>query len=365
VGIPFATTAEWRVVVGDATVDGPEIETAPVPAGLPFPHVETADPTRWLADGKYLLCSINQSVGTWIGGNYWTFLVDRQGRYVWAHLAPNKHWTLFAQISVLGDRLMWDESTAWSNFDSGAGSRIHETWLDEEIDVVPTPGLHHEWVQLPDGTLAWGSQYHDSTEALVERAPGQTDETVIWTCDDDWPGSGNCESNGLFYDALTDTYLYSFYTNSSIASVARSGDTANATPGWTRWWAGSMSGGFDFDPPESQYYWQHGISYTDTRTLLVSSKNKGNTWLLEYEVDEDAGRLNFVWGSNSHVLAEDNGAAWRLSNGDTLHVVGTAGVIREVAPDDTEVWRLAWDAQHNLGEGQFVSDLYALIKPRE
>lgn len=364
VGIPYETEASWRVVVeGGAETDGPAITTGDLPDDLPRPELVVADPSQWLPTGNYLLTSVNERRGGWTQGNYWTVILDRQARVVWASEAPDHHWTLFAQVALTGDAFYWDEATYWADWDDGAGSRIHKTWLDQEIEVIDTPGLHHAWVQLPDGTLAWGSQDHGGYEALVERAPGQDGETVIWTCQDDWSGSGNCESNGLFYSADTDSYLYSFYTNNSIVEVDRA-------TGESLWWAGEVRGGFSFDPAADQYSWQHGITYTDAGTLLVSTEwpydsSDQTTVLAEYEVDRDAGTLTYVWGSDSGSFATTNGDAWRLANGNTLHAVGAASVIREVNPAGEDVWRMQFQSDRLVGRSELIEDLYDLVSPRE
>ena len=167
-------------------------------------------------------------------------------------------------------------------------SEIHRTYLDEEIEVIPTKGLHHEWVMLPDGTLAWGSQSESDSdsEALVEQAPGDKTSTVIWTCDDDWPGYGSdCESNGLFYDAETDTYIYSFYLNNSLTRIDRA-------KGESLWSAGAIAGGYAFDPESSKFKWQHGVSITEKGNLLLSTMSDAfssvgiTTIVREYEIDD-------------------------------------------------------------------------------
>lgn len=376
VGIPFEAQAEWRVVDGTgAAVDGPTITAGPLPEGMPVPTVTVSDPSRWLPEGKYLLSSVNERPGGWTGGTYWTYFMDRQGRIVWAHQAPGSHWTLFATVARSGDHFVWDEATYWSNFGQGEDGKLHRTWLDDEKEVIQSPGLHHAWVELPDGTFVWGSKAHGGVEALVQKAPGQPDETVLWTCRDDWPNAvdrwGQCESNGIFWQESTDSFLYSFYTNNSIVEV----DHATGT---SLWWAGDVRNGYAFVPSESQYNWQHGITYTDAGTLLVSSEWDGgvggpnHTWLMEYEVDPVDGTLTLLWANDSGVHAETNGHAWRLPNGNTLHIMGSASQLREVdTATDEDVWRVEFpdctdqDNCRLLGGGQFVSDLYALLKPVE
>ncbi len=363
VGIPYDEAVGWRVVVeGGQAFEGENMRTGPLPDGLPVPTLEVSKSDAWLPSGNYLLTSINQNSGGWTGGTYWTFIIDRQGRPVWANETPDRNWTLFAQVSASGDYILWDEATAWSDYDDGAGSKVHYTYLDGEIDVVSTPGLHHAFVQLPDGTLAWGSQYHGGYESLVEKAPGAKNETVLWSCQDDWPSSGHCESNGLFYVVDTNSFLYSFYTNDSVVEVDRA-------TGESLWWAGDVPNGYGFDPQGSQFSWQHGISYTDTGTLLVSTfarNDSGSTTMVrEYQVDHEARLLHEVWNYDPGVHAVTNGDAWRLENGNTLHLLGSAAEIFEVTPKKEVVWHLDYDSTQLLGRGEFIEDLYDLVSETE
>ncbi len=358
-GIPYGENAGWRVVVeGVEPVSGEAITTGPWPAGLPVPQLYVNESEGQL-DAEFLLTSMNQSSGGWTGGDYWTFIMNRRGKAVWASLAPRSHWTLFAQVAVTGDHILWDEATYWSSYDDGADSTVHRTYLDDEIEEIATPGLHHAFVQLPDETLVWGSQNHGGYEALVKKAPGQEDETIIWTCEDDWPGSGHCESNGLFYAEDRDSFLYSFYTNNSVVEV-------DHATGESLWWAGDVRDGYSFDPPASKFSWQHGISYTDQGNLLVStharSDNGSNTTkVIEYEVDHKAQLLTDVWSYDPYAYASTNGDAWRLDNGNTLHLVGSASEIFEVTSEGEVVWHLDYGQTQLLGRGELIEDLYDLV----
>jgi hypothetical protein len=364
-GIPYGTDAAWRVVVEEgASAEGETITTGALPQGMRIPTVQVNEPTLQLAEGRYLLTSLNVD-GGWSTGDFWTFIVDRQGRPVWAQLAPRRNWTLFAQVAASGDHILWDEATAWSSWDSGRASKVHRTWLDEEIDTIATPGLHHAFVQLPDGTLVWGSQAHGGGEALVEKAPGEDQETIIWTCAEDWVTGGHCESNGLFYRASTDSFLYSFYTNSSVVEVDHG-------TGESIWWAGQARDGYDFSPQDASFDWQHGVSWTDAGTLLVSTDARssgggggGGRWTtqaVEYEVDHDARTLTRIWSFDSGYSAGTNGDAWRLDNGNTLHLVGAAGHIFEVTAEGETAWHLDFGGKRLLGRGELIEDLYTLVQ---
>jgi len=337
--------------------------------------VKTANDTQWLQNGNYLLTSINRDTGGWTGGQYWSMIIDRQGRPVWAQAAPNGHWTLFSQISVSGDYLLWNEATYWSSWQGdGEDSTVHRTYLDEEIEVIATPGLHHAFVQMPDDTLVWGSQAHGGGESLRKKGPGDSEDVEIWNCQQDWPGVNGCESNGIFYSAERDTFLYSFYTNDTMVEVAHSQEVWGEQAGESLWWAGTVHDDgerrYSFSPPDSQYSWQHGVSYTETGSLLVSTESSANcgnnctTMVREYHVNHKERTLEEIWSYSSGVYAGTNGDAWRLDNGNTLHLVGSAGHIKEVDDNGQTVWHLDYNGSHLIGRGEFIEDLYSLVKPK-
>ncbi|MEQ1571480.1 MAG: hypothetical protein ABMA64_37985, partial [Myxococcota bacterium] len=319
------------------------------------PALVAYDPALAWPEGRYLLTSVNAADCSWCGGPYWTVIVDRRGRVVWAVPTPSGAWTLFPQLAVTGDAILWDEQRYWGDLgaEQGRASTVHLTRLDGEVLEVATPGLHHAFVQLPDGGLAWGSYAHGFGEALVEKAPGQADETVVWRATSaGWYASS--ASNGLFYSDARDSYLYSFYSNSTVAEIDRA--TGEAV-----WWAGDEPGGAPFVPASSQFAWQHGVSWTDVGTVLVSSLDGVDTSLMEYEVD--GGALHLVWSDPSGARAQSNGGAWRLANGNTLHLLGTAGIAREVTPEHQEAWRVSWGEGHLVGDGRWITDLYPLVQP--
>ena len=67
------------------------------------------------------------------------FIIDRLGRPVWALKAPSQNWILFPSVAKANDSIIWDEATAWSQWDEGAGSKLHRRYLDEEIEVIAAP----------------------------------------------------------------------------------------------------------------------------------------------------------------------------------------------------------------------------------
>jgi hypothetical protein len=83
----------------------------------------------------------------------------------------------------------------------------------------------------------------------------------------------------------------------------------------------------------------------------------------EYQIDHANDTLHDVWHCDSGAYATTNGDAWRLTNGNTLHIVGSMGQIEEYLPDCTVVWHLDFESNYLLGRGEFIEDLYTLLAP--
>ena len=359
-GVPFETSATWRFV---GTLDGQAVtssehaaQTAALPEGLPEASLLVADPAAWVDSDRYLLASINQDPGGWSGGTFWKFILDRQGRYVWAHQTPEDNWSIFLRISYDGDDILWDEATYWSQFDAGEASQVHRMKLDGTIvESVSTPGLHHAFVELDDETLVWGAADFTS-ETLRERRPGE-DYTDLWTCRDSF-GVDYCQSNTLYWHEESDTFLYSFYTNSSVIEVD------HATGETLHYWGQNPDWGFE--PSTAQFSWQHGVSYLPGGHLLLSTHTTAGvleTVVREYAIDEKTQTLQEVWsfGEGEGIHADTAGEAHRLLNGNTLHNYGSSGHLREVTSDGEIVWEVEWAGTRLLGRSVFIDDLYTFL----
>ena len=252
----------------------------------------------------------------------------------------------------------WDQQTFWPEWDEGAGSRVHRWKIDgTAVETVATPGLHHAFTELADETLVWGAADWE-TEALVARPPGGLIST-LWRCDEfhDLVGSDQvCQSNSLSWHEPSDTFLYSFYTTSTVVEID------HATGESLRWW-GHLPGSWEFDPVESAFHWQHGAVFTDEGTLLLSTYSAEMVpegVVREYALDADTETLRQVWtfGEGEFLWTVTGGEAHRLPGGNTLHNQGSGGRLREITPDGRVVWDVAF-GDRLLGRTVFVDDLYA------
>ncbi len=362
-GMPYDAVVQVRVAWDGGHSPVATVQTGPLPHGAPVPAEVHGDPERWDASSPYVLGCIAGEDPAGVDGR-WSFIVDRQGRTVWARPLDPSRVSLQTQLSADGTRILVDQNSFWAIFDGGAAGAIDRVDIEgNRIARVEAPGLHHPFAELPDGTLAWGAVSGDfNEEVLTLRAPDGTLEE-LWSCSSFIATEGAapdayCGSNTLSYSAATDTFLYSFFSLETVVEVDRhSGETV-------RYFGHSGDDAWAFDPPESAFWWQHGPHYTEAGTLLLSSKDGPHgteTVLVEYAFDDDDEALVevFRFGDGEGVYGETMGEADYTAGGHILHNYGSGIVLREITPGGDVVWEVSWDAEM-LGRTTPLSDLCAL-----
>ncbi len=374
-GVPYGADVDYRVVVepspgrsevvAEGTVSAPEL-----PPGVPLPEILVDDPTGYDPAQQWFVTSMNEP-GESRRGHWWVHVFDRQGNVVWALRTPDEWVSRHVSVAADGRALLVDRNQYWTDapVQDGAVARMR---LDGEVEhLYPTPGLHHAFVELPDGSIAWGERRgRREVIATVDEDGIQTD---VWACDElvEKIDDANirtrpCGTNALSYDARRDRFVYSFWSYHTVAEVAReSGEMVG--------YYGKIPGGYEFAPTDSRFIWQHDVHYLPSGNLLVSTRDAPSgdeTWVREYEIDHDDRRLREVWrfGEGRGIHAQYMGEAHRLDNGNTLHVVGSAGHAVEVTAEGDVVWEADWPeypglAELHNGRTTLVSDLYALVGP--
>ena len=362
-GVPYDDEVTFHVVndfgQGPLATEDLLATTGAQPLGLPQPTLVSQDPQRWESTGRWMLGSINEAEGDWDPGDYWRFILDRQGRYVWAQLTPDQHWTIFVQVARNGKDILWDESTYWSDLELGPDGQVHRAKIDGTVVAsYPTPQLQHAFVELPDESIVWGASY--GIDDQLKRVDADGTVEMLWSCAEYLAEIGSdeyCMHNGLFYDEPRDTFLFSLYSVDSIVEVDRA--TGEVVHVW-----GHLPGVWEFEPEESAFWTQHGPSYTNLGTVLVSTHRSDDDQegvVREYALDEDQGVLQQIWsfGEGEGIIMESAGEAHRLPGGNTLHNMGSGARVREITPGGDVVWDVAWESPRLLGRTVLVDDLHA------
>jgi hypothetical protein len=365
-GVPYERTVTWRLVVqgGKSAYTSPDatIKTDDLPSGLPENKVDEDawDPTLQEPTAPYWFVGI--APGGYPTATWWTMIVDRQGRVVWAMEPVEERTSMHAHVARDGKTLFLDRSSFWTTFDRGADSTIDQVTIDGDVvHTFETPGLHHPFDDMPDGSIAYGAAQADGSEKLEIVTPDDDTEEV-WDCGD-WRASigsgGGCNSNTLRYDEASNKFLFSFYNFNSIVEIDRdSGDVE-------RWW-GHETGSYAFDPDDSAFWWQHGGYITSAGTLMTSTNETSGgkaTIVREYEIDDKTQTLHEIWsfGEDEGIYGGVMGEATRLPNGNTERNCGGTSRMQEVTPDGTVVWDIEWEnGSADIGRSTYITDLYDL-----
>jgi hypothetical protein len=282
---------------------------------------------------------------------------------------PDAHWTLYVTIDPLTrTHFLWDESTVLVELRPGETHRRSTARTSTRRSARPrrAGSITNGSCSPTERSCGEASRAPDSsTEALVELPPGAKESNVIWTCGDGLAGLGWwCESNGLFYNPETDSYIYSFYTNSSVVEVDRKTGRASGGPAPSRAATTSI-------PRARSSRGSTACRSRRTATLLLSTKKYADD---PKAAPDDGGAEYAIDHATRHAVA---GLALRLRcvRDDERRRVAPperqtrstssarAGQIEEYLPDCTVVWHLDFGSNYLLGRGEFVEDLYTLLSP--
>ncbi len=328
------------------------ITTESLPGDLPVPTIGAMDPLLHRPE-RWLLGSVDVGPSPFFGPCY-AFVLDDQGRIVWYRKTSGSRLTWQTQVSRRGGYVMIDESTVYTYGGTPEVTRLTlDLGMAESIEL-PSWGLTYD--ELDDGSFLYDEAENGWEFHLAHLAPDGT-QTRLWSC---WPWMQpytqdfwGCAANTVHWDPTRNTVLWSMFSVSTVVELSLTGEML------AEW--GGYPGGWTFDPPQSGFELQHYPGFSGDGTLVVSthSLDTSEQWAREYEVDEAGMVLRQVWAAQTPYWAEYAGQAQKLSSGNVLWQLGTAGAVLEITPDGTMVWEVGWPGKL-VGNVTPVADLYAL-----
>jgi hypothetical protein len=376
-GIPGETDVTIRVVSDSAGVKYITSDrvgrTDAVPAVMPRPQVSMYDAAR-ASEDRWLFGSVentppqpNGNRPAYYNGQFWLYIIDRQGRIVWYHNDPsNNASSSYQRIARDGGQYIYVDQGRRGN------TGVLKMTLDYE---------YFETIDVPVGDAIDvtddGSILYDVNGTLHEYTAAGQDRT-IWSCTQELDLEPNCYSNVVNWNAADDTVLLSFPEPGAVAEIDRA--TGNMVGFY-----GNQATAWDFAPPLTtppaawRFGVQHFANITADGTLMVSSHlppyetftpepHPGSHAFIEFEVDRTTQTLRELWRySEGQEWAHAKGMAMKLPNGNVLANYGTGGVIREITPDKQTVFYVKFDLPsgndaYNMmaGHNELINDLYAL-----
>lgn len=364
-GLPADTDCSFRPVTvdGDGTLVGElaTVRTGVLPLGLP-PLIQTGTPQPGL-----VLLPV-------IGSNVAIVAINGKGEIVW-------YWRDGRQLDFYRARLGLDGKSVLYNAAKISGtpsqsSELVRVALDgSSSSAIPVPLLAHDFVELPDGTLAAiVVEYRDfegaplAGDKIVEIAPDGTQRTVwsAWDCFDpavvkgDDMQQGWTFANALDYDAAADAYYLGLRNFSSITRINRQTRACE----WVFGLAGST---FTFAPGSARFLHQHQFHVRGHRIVIMDNDGApGNaSRVLEYELDFATWVATQVgsYMSSPSVYTFVFGEPVRLDDGSTFINWGAAGQLERVSPGGASLWQVNSGAGFAFGFHTLADTLYSGGQP--
>ncbi len=306
-------------------------------------------------------------------------MLDADGDCVWWHqpeATEDQEWTrLFIPKAILtrdSGSIVYEALLGWDEGDTAVRQRaLYRVTLDGTgVDVIEVDGAHHDFTELPDGTLALLVEDHRTVgdqlvegDKISELAPDGT-LTDIWTVWDHAeydpaieydPGTGWAHANALEYLPDRDSYLVSLRNFGSLVEVDRSaGDVVRIIGGEDSDYALDDGSTALFDRQHQVAVLEDSVLVFDNRLPDVGSR------VVEYALDDETGRAEMRWEylSDPPLFSLGFGDVHRFDNGNTIVDWSGAGQIDEVRADGEGVWQVNTPLGDGFGYMHYLDSLY-------
>ncbi len=362
-GLKPSSEAHYRLVltVGDQRYVSADrsVQTGPRPSYLPEVTLGEIDADRALEG--YLLTSLSSPPTAAV-------ILDRDGDYVWWAPGP-KEANLITRARLLDDGRGVLYLAEIGGMQSHGFVRVA---LDGSVESeVLLDDAHHDFVILPDGTVAHlrldprdvdGLEVLGDRIALLDADGGEGTAWSAWDAmepppeiaatDGDWT-----HANALALSPDGDAYVVSLRNLDTVLAVDRAG-------GGERWRLGGGAGGLEIvgagRPFEAQHHAQ--ILGADEGLLVFDNglPERADSRVVEYALDPAAGTARQVWQTHLDppVYCAAQGDARRLDDGTTLITWSMQGQIDQVSRDHELLWRVNLELGHTLGYTTLLDSLY-------
>lgn len=343
---------------------GPDqtITTGSSPTDLPAVQTDLSLPDQ--LTGGFIL------TGMFGGGRSGAVVMDTDGAVVWWSLADDRL-SVRSILSVDGSSIVYN--IVAQDLETDDNALVRAPLDGGPVEHIPAPGHHHDFTELPDGTLAYlaydirvvdGVPVYGDRLIEVARDGVQTEVFNIWDHVDYVPGvdleAGETwtHANAVDYDPADDTYYIGMRSLSSIWKVQRS-------TGEPVWQLGGSTSDFTLGDPDDAFVKQHQFERLEDAIVVFDNQSSavGESRAIELRLDEDAGAADLTWEytADPALFCYVLGDVDRLDNGNTLVTFTTAGQIDEVSPSGELIWRL----NVGIGAGMAYTRQVASLYPTE
>jgi hypothetical protein len=289
-------------------------------------------------------------------GRSWVQVLDGHGGVRWSYAPDDGRRVIRVRVGRDGRSLLWG-----SLEHPGTNGLVTRRSLDGELrSTTAVEAFHHDFLELPDGRLAWLSfVFADAdlgsgavpiaTDAVRLGAEGGTEAELWWSFLDDYPvepwyGCRHMDRGWLLPGKWEWTHANSLgFDGRTLFVNARHIDALVGIDWQTarmRWQIGGPDATLAWDDPSDGFSHPHLSDLGDGRALVFD--NAVHTGLrsriLSLAWDEGAGTVASDWVYPLGEPIEFLGDAKRLPGGNVLVSWGPGGRLTEVTPDGSTVW---------------------------
>jgi hypothetical protein len=326
-------------------------------------------------------------------------ILDRDADVVWAKPFANTNVQLArVRPSLDGTSLIY--TTADGNREDRIGEHVKQPLDGSAPAVLSTPTSHHDFVELPDGSLAWldypdFATYDNCTEGTALPVPGQDvaldgiqegsfggSTTTVYDMWTDYPRTLTCSiddedflaaqgvfdlshSNSLAYRESDDAFFHMSRWQDAFYKVDRA-------TGSLVWEFGGQHN--DFMPASGQdpsvlFNHSHMSEIWDDGVLIFNNNDfgpndPGPSIVQEYRLDETAMTWELAWSWESDRGFEALlGDARRMPQSECDNVLVSlsgSGIVREITRDGDFAWAVSAPLGNVTSRVHFLPDIYDL-----
>lgn len=356
-GLPPETAVTYAVAVPNADVVSASavVTTGILPNDLPALTLDGEPSAEWI-------------VAPILGGVTGPAIIDPRGFFVWFYPDSRGLDVYRARLSRDGTSLIYNAASV--SGDPAEDSVLVRVSLDgTQETTIPVPLLAHDFVELPDGTLAAiAVEYRDVDGApvrgdrIVEVAPDgtQTDRWSAWDCFDPAVDVGTdgeigwTFANALDYHEDEDAFYLSMRNFSSIVKIDRQS-------GECEWVLGSTAATITPADGSDVFLHEHQFDVLDASIVVFDNAGAGSSSrVIEYALDPDAGVATEIWSfyPDPAIFTFVLGDVARMDDGDTIIDWAVGGEIDRVNPAGEVEWRLNSALGYAFGFFEAPADLY-------
>ncbi len=334
-----------------------------IPSGLP-----TVEVTAGSSSGMYL------AISTLTTETGYVAIIDPDGDFVWwwkhplfglenscvprAYLSPDGESLTFMTIGSL----------------TGGETQISRVRLDgtNYEDVAEVETGHHDFVELPDGTVAVLREDliqfdgHDvAGDALVEFAPDGSESIAfsVWDFIDYDPdrkvlsGISYTHCNAIDYIPEEDAYWVSVNSFDQLWKVDRAEKQL-------LWKVGGEDSDFVLEDGSTAFSArQHQFEVQEEGVLIFDNGRPdvgAYSRAVEYRLDPDSGQAEEVWSyrRDPDIYVLGYGDVTRFDDGSTLVNWGSAGVLEGVSAEGETLWEFSATLGSGFGYTEVLPSLY-------